>query len=226
MGEYSNVAIKDQVMLTRTKLGYRFWSGQQDSHLVVTLVDGRLLFRDTGTERYKKLTPACTRMRVRVGVAASCRVPDDISVRWPLLLEIWPRLGDDFTDTSTLPATFATALLTDEGNDVGRLGAGPDFFNGHSTRDRVWGGAGNDWIRAGLGNDFVDGGSGNDYLVAMQGPDTVHGGPGDDRVGGAEGADRLWGDEGADFVLCGTGLDNVGADAADRIFHDCETVNR
>jgi len=188
-------------------------------------VDGGLRFVDTGTKSFKKVSPACQRKKVRVGVAAVCRVPGSISVRWPLLVEVWPRLGDDFTDASTLPATFAVTVLGDEGHDVARFGAGPDFFNGHSGRDLVWGGAGNDWIRAGLGNDAVEGGPGNDDLVAMQGRDTVRGGNGDDRVGGGDGDDRLWGDAGADFVLCGTGRDSAKVDAGDRV-HDCESVDR
>ncbi len=225
MGDGVFIPLKDTGMLTRTKHGYRFRTGQQDSHLVVTRVDGGLRFVDTGTKSFKKVSPACQRKKVRVGVAAVCRVPESISVRWPLLVEVWPRLGDDFTDASTLPATFAVTVLGDEGHDVARFGAGPDFFNGHSGRDLVWGGAGNDWIRAGLGNDAVEGGPGNDDLVAMQGRDTVRGGNGDDRVGGGDGDDRLWGDAGADFVLCGTGRDSAKVDAGDRV-HDCESVDR
>ena len=224
VGQFVTIPLKDQGMLAKTDLGYRFRTGQQDSHLVVTQVGSRLRFVDTGTKRWKRLAPACQKERVRVGIAAVCPVPGTISVRRPLLVEIWPRLGNDYTDTSTLPATFAVSVLGDKGHDVAHFGAGPDFFNGASGRDVVWGGAGNDWIRAGLGNDVVNGGAGNDDLVAMQGRDNVHGGLGDDRLGGADGDDRLWGDGGADFVLCGIGQDNVTADRADRIFYDCELV--
>ena len=225
-GQFGTIPLKDQVMLTKTQHGYRFWSGQQDSHLVVTQVGGRLKFVDTGTKRWKKLSPACQKQKSRVGVAAVCRVPASISVRQPLLVEVWPRLGNDFTDTSSLPATFAVTVLGDKGHDVAHFGAGRDFFNGFSGRDVVWGGGGNDWIRAGLDNDTVKGGAGNDDLLAGEGRDNVRGGPGDDRVGGSDGNDRLRGDSGADFVLCGTGKDRVKADAADRIFHDCESVAR
>jgi hypothetical protein len=225
MGEYSNLRIKDQAILTRTKHGYRLWSGGQDSHLEVTLVDGGLKFRDTGTKSFKKLTAHCKPHKVQVGISAVCRVPASITKRRPLLVEIWPRLGDDYTDAGSLPATFAVTVLSDEGNDVAYLGAGPDFFNGHSTRDRVWGGAGNDWIRAGLGNDTVYAGPGGDNIVGMQGRDVIHGGPGDDRVGGNEGSDRLWADSGTDWVLCGAGRDRVDGDSADRVFPDCERAN-
>lgn len=225
MGEYAHVSLKDSGMLTRTERGYRFWTGQQDNHLVVTRVDGGLRFADTGTKSFKKLSPACHRKQVRMGIAAVCRVPGRrISVRSPLLVEVWPRLGNDYTNTSTLPATFAVTVLSDKGNDVARLGAGPDFFNGFSGRDRVWGGAGNDWVRAGLGNDAVNAGSGNDDIVAVEGRDTVRGARGDDRLWAGDGADRLWGGAGADLVLCGSGRDRAKIDARDRV-HLCESVD-
>jgi RTX calcium-binding nonapeptide repeat (4 copies) len=225
MGEFSNLRIRNQAILTRTTHGYRYWSGGQDNHIVVTLVDGGIKFRDTATESFKELSAHCKRQRVHVGVSAVCHLPSGITERRPLLVEIWPRLGDDFVDASTLPATFAVSVLSDEGNDTAYLGAGPDFFNGHSTRDKVWGGAGDDWIRLGLGNDVAYGGPGNDAIVGMQGNDKIYGGPGNDRIGGNVGSDRLWADEGADWVLCGGGPDSVDKDAADRIFPSCETVN-
>ena len=226
VGQFPFIPLKDKGMLTRTKLGYLFRTGQQDSHLVVTRVERGLRFADTGTRSLKKLSPACRRVRVRVGVAAVCRVPGSISVRWPLLVEVWPRLGEDFTDVSSLPATFAVTVLGDAGRDVAHFGAGPDFFNGHTGRDHVWGGAGNDWIRAGHGNDLFHGGRGNDDLVAMPGHDIVRGGRGHDRVGGGDGSDRLWALPGTDIVLCGTGRDRANVEQGDRIVRDCESVDR
>lgn len=225
MGGGVVIPLKDKAMLTRTRHGYRFRTGRQHSHLVITRVNAGLRLVDTGTKSFRRLSPACRRARVRVGIAAVCRVPRSISVRRPLLVEVWPRLGNDFTDASTLPATFAVTVLSDAGHDIARFGAGPDFFNGHSGRDHVWGGAGNDWLRAGLGNDAIEGGPGNDDLVAMQGRDTVHGRRGDDRVDGGDGEDRLSGDAGADLVLCGTGRDSATVDAHDRVLEDCESVD-
>ncbi len=66
-GQFGTIPLKDQVMLTKTQHGYRFWSGQQDSHLVVTQVGGRLKFVDTGTKRWKKLSPACQKQKVEGG---------------------------------------------------------------------------------------------------------------------------------------------------------------
>lgn len=225
MGEYADVALKNSAMLTRTKHGYRFHSGQQNSHLVVTRVDRGLRFVDRGTRSFKKLSPACHRKKVR-GIAAVCRVPGSISVRRPLLVEVWPRLGNDYTDASSLTARFAVTVLGDKGRDVARFGAGPDFFNGFSGRDRVSGGAGNDWIRPGIGNDALNGGSGNDDIVAVDGRDTVRGGKGKDRLWAGDGDDRLRGGAGADLVLCGNGRDLAKVDARDRVARNCESVDR
>ena len=190
---------------------------------MVTLVDGRLRFADTGTKLFKKLSSACHRKNA-VGVAAVCRIPGGISVRRPLLIEVWPRLGNDYSDTSTLPATFAVTVLGDKGHDVAHFGAGADFFNGFSERDVITGGAGNDWIRSGLDNDTVNGGPGNDDIVAVDGHDTVSGGEGADRLWAGEGDDKIWGGAGADFLLCGNGRDAAHADAGDRVPRDCESV--
>ncbi len=226
VGQYKFVRLSNVAMLTKSEHGYRFRTGKQDSHLVVTRVERGIRFVDTGTRSFERLSPACRKERVRVGIAAVCRVPGSVSARQPLLVEVWPTLGDDFTDGSSLPATVALAVLGDTGNDLARLGAGPDFFNGFSGRDRVTGGAGNDWIRAGLGNDPVRGGLGDDRLVGQDGRDTMYGGQGDDRVGGVDGDDRLWGGAGADFILCGTGWDRAKVDRGDRALGDCESVDQ
>jgi len=224
IGDGAATPLKDKAMLTRTTHGYRFRTGQQDSHLVVTRVDGGLRFVDTGTRSWKRRSPACHRKQVRRGVASVCRVPGDISVRRPLLVEVWPRLGNDYTNTSTLPATFAVTVLGDKGHDVARFGSGPDFFNGFSSRDVVSGGAGNDWIRSGLGNDAVNGGLGNDDVVAVEGRDTISGGKGDDRLWGGDHHDRILAGAGADFVLCGNGRDHAKAGAGDRVARNCESI--
>ena len=43
---------------------------------------------------------------------------------------MWPRLGDDRVDASTLPDSVAMTVLGDAGDDVVLFGGGPDFFNG------------------------------------------------------------------------------------------------
>jgi hypothetical protein len=225
MGVAPNLGLRDQVWIARTQLGYRLWSGHQDSHLTVTIVNGKLSFRDTGTKYYKKLTPKCARQKVKVGIWALCRIPKDISVSHPLLIEVWPRLGDDVTDTSTLPATYAVTMLGDEGNDVAKFGAGPDFFNGHLGRDRVWGGGGNDWVRGGGGNDHIYAGPGNDDIVGMEANDTVYGGSGNDRIWTGPGNDDLIGDEGADLLICGTGDDTATPDSSDQVSRNCDHIN-
>jgi serralysin len=226
IGQFRFIPLKDVAMLTKTQHGYVFRTGQQDSHLVVTRVRRGIRLVDTGTKSFKRLSPACQRRNVRRGIAAVCRVPAGVSRRQPLLVEVWPRLGNDFTDGSSLPATIAMTVLGDEGRDVARFGAGPDFFNGHFGGDRVSGGSGNDWIRAGHGNDAFTGGPGHDRLVGMEGRDLMFGARGDDRVGGGDGNDRLRAGAGEDFVLCGTGRDSANVGTGDRVLRDCEAVNR
>lgn len=215
------VPLVDKAMITRSPHGYLYRAGQQDSRLTVTVVDGRMRFVDTGTRAFRRVARGCRTQRVRRGVAAVCRVPRWASSARPLLLEVWPRLGHDYVDVSTLPATFAVTVLGDGGHETVRLGAGPDFFNGHTGRDRVSGGAGNDWIRSGDDDDAVSGGDHDDQLVGMDGDDVLHGDAGDDRLAGMAGQDSLDGGEGRDFLLCDIGVDNVLTDLLDRLL-GCE----
>jgi serralysin len=224
VAQYKFVALPGVAMLTRTEHGYVYRTGGQDSHLVVTKEDRRLRLVDTGTRKWKKLSPACERQRVPRGIAAVCRIPRGVTTRQPLLLEVWPRLGDDFTDGSTLPATIAMTVLSDGGHDVAYLGAGPDFFNGYTGRDRVTGGAGKDWIRIGAGNDAFWGGPGSDKLIGMDGRDRIAGGEGDDRIMGMAGNDTIRGNTGDDFIVCGSGWDEAPMDDADNGGRwDCES---
>jgi serralysin len=225
VGQYPGVKLKDQAMLYRSKHGYLFRTGQQHSRLTITQVDGRVRFVDRGTERFKKLGQTCRRQRVRVGIAAVCRIPRDVTVRRPLLIEVWPRLGNDFTDGSTLSARFALAVLGDRGNDRTLLGAGPDFFNGYTGRDRVSGGAGNEWVRLGAGDDPVWGGAGHDLLIGMDGQDTIYGGSGEDRLNGMAHNDRIHGQAGQDLFLCGTGYDRAWGDGSED-YRQCEAIDR
>lgn len=223
MGQYTLIPLKDQAMITKTEHGYLYRAGQQDTHLVVTRTERGLRFADTGTSRFKRLTSDCRERKAEAGVVAVCSVPNGISTAEPLMIEIWPRLGDDFVDGSSLPATLAMTVLGDAGKDVALLGAGWDFFNGHTGRDRVWGGDGNDWIRTGNGPDLVHGGTGHDQLVGMDGDDTFYGDNGDDLLAGGDGKDRLDGGLGSDFVMCNAGVD-TGWDDGDDHLRACETV--
>lgn len=204
--------------ITLTEHGYLYRAGGQDSHLVIRPVKFGLRFRDTGTSEFRGVPRSCRERRARVGVTAVCRIPAGYSKRWPMLIEVWPRLGDDFVDGSRLPATIAMTVLGDAGDDVARLGAGPDFFNGASGNDRVSGGAGNDWLRAGSGNDLARGGPGDDDVLGMGDDDVLGGGDGDDRLAGGPGNDRIYAGEGSDRVLCGDGDgDYARVDAADTL---------
>jgi len=212
-------------VINRTVNGYVYRTGSQDNHIVVRRVRRGLRFADSATPRFKHLDSSCRKVRARRGVAAVCSVPRGISKRKPLLVEVWPRIGDDFLDTRRLPASFSVTMLGDLGNDEAHFGPGADFFNGHKGRDRVWGGGGDDWIRAGDGNDLIVGGPGKDYLVGMEGNDVIRGGSGDDRLFGMDGNDRLFPGVGTDFVQCGNGSDRTRVEDAD-VSRQCELVTR
>lgn len=223
MGQFELISLPDQAMVTRTEHGYLFRAGQQDTHLTVTLTEAGLLLADTGTASFKRVARACDEVPAETGVAAVCPVPAGVTAAEPLLLEVWPRLGDDYVDASTLPDTVAMTVLGDAGRETVRFGAGWDFFNGHTERDRVWGGGGNDWIRAGIGHDRVWGQAGDDQLVGVEGDDAFDGGVGRDRLGGGPGDDVLAGGPGRDQLLCDVGTDTALTDLLDRML-GCETV--
>lgn len=174
--------MKDQARITRTVYGYRITLGQQDSHLTVTLADGKIRFHDSGTKSWKALPRACKAQSVAAGVAALCRVPIATSPANPTLLEVHPRLGDDYIDGRTLPAVYEMAVLADEGFDTVFTGSGNDFINAAQDDDEIHGGGGNDWMRGGIGDDHMWGDGGNDYLVGQDGRDTIDGGTGTNKI--------------------------------------------
>jgi len=173
--------LKNQAKIVRTRFGYRFTAGQQHSHLRVSRVKGGLRFHDSGTRAWKSLPRGCRAQKAR-GVAAVCRVPASTRAANHTLLEIHPRLGNDFVDGRTLPAAFDMAVLADAGRDTVFTGRGNDFINGAHNLDRAYAGAGNDWIRGGDGNDRLGGGTGRDYIVGQDGRDAINGGSGANRI--------------------------------------------
>jgi hypothetical protein len=208
--------------LKRTRNGYHFDAWGSNNRVTVTLVDGRLRFRDPRPVRWEHLARSCRNIRIDPGIAASCRVPAGTTESNPLVLTLEMRLGDDHVDTSTLPARFRTRALLDAGVDEARTGAGNDFVNGAFDRDLVLTGAGNDWIRTGDANDRAFGGAGRDRVVGGRAADLLHGGDGRDSVEGGPGNDTLYGDAGADRIKCGDGRDAAERDPADTQRFACE----
>jgi serralysin len=223
-GQFTFVTLPDSALIDKSSYGYVYKAGKQDSHLVVTQVVGGLRFHDSGTSKFKSLPDTCRREAVATGVAAVCSIPSTVSSTNHMLLEIWPRLGDDYVDTSSLSASFDVTALVDAGADVVMTGAGNDFVNGAFQDDWVSSGAGNDWVRTGDGNDTLMGDDGNDKLVGSGGGDTLRGGSGDDIAYGGAGSDALWGELGRDLASCGDGADNAFVDASDRT-RSCESVS-
>jgi serralysin len=174
--------MKSQAKITRTRYGYRITAGQQNSHMTIRAVGRRLRIADTGTRQWKSLARACAAVRVRVGVAATCRVPASTRRANPTLLEVHPRLGNDYINGRSLPAVFEMAVLADAGRDIVYAGSGDDFINAAQNADRVRGGGGNEWMRGGKAGDVMRGNSGRDYMVGQYGRDVIRGGSGTDRI--------------------------------------------
>lgn len=219
------IPLKNASMIVKTEGGYRYIAGQQNGHLTITQVDGNVRYVDTGTQELRDIPNSCTRQSVPTGIAAICDVPAEFEDGSEMYLEVWPRLGNDFVDGSTLPASSRLWTLGDKGDDTVFGGAGDDFVNGAQDNDTAYGGGGEDWIRTGIGNDELWGEGGDDRLVGVHDNDEIHGGEGDDRVGGGPGSDVLWGDAGRDMLACGTGPDVAHMDALDNS-SQCEESSR
>jgi Ca2+-binding RTX toxin-like protein len=82
-------------------------------------------------------------------------------------------------------------------------------------------------LQGGDGADTLLGGKGLDGLIGGDGGDRINGGAGHDLLDGGAGPDRLRSRDGTrDNVLCGSSLDRVKADRADRLTADCDKVGR
>jgi serralysin len=218
--------MKNQARVDRTDYGYRYTTGQQHNRITITEVAGGIEFRDTATEEVKALPESCDTQKVKVGISVTCEVTATTSAADPMLIEVHPRLGDDYVDGRTLSARFDMSVLGDAGAERIWTGAGNDFVNGAFQRDIVRGGAGNDWIRTGTENDDVYGGSGNDWLVGAEHRDRVSGQAGDDRVGGGQGSDLLYTGRGVDLAAGDTGSDTAYIDGEDRANNVEKVVRR
>jgi Ca2+-binding RTX toxin-like protein len=93
------------------------------------------------------------------------------------------------------------------GNDL-LQGAEGSRFHGPPDKDLLHGGGGRDTLLGDGGADGIFGGPGPDRLVGGRGVDLFDGGPGADRTRSADGR--------AETVRCGSGLDRLLADGADR----------
>ena len=216
------IPLKNAAMIKKTDGGLRYIAGQQDSHLAVTIVDGKLRFEDTGTAELREIPSSCQRQSPDEGIAALCNVPLRYDDTHRMFVEIWPRLGDDYVDGSSMPTMIRFWVLADAGRDTVYAGDGADFINGAQNQDRVWGGAGDDWLRTGIGGDRIWADSGDDKLVGQDGNDIMRGGSGVDELFGGNDDDTLYGDADPDAVLnCGGGRDNAYFEPGERV-KDCE----
>lgn len=216
-------ALARPATLKKVKAGYYYGVWGQNNVVTVTLVDGKLKFRDPKPVRWEGFPRACTKQRVSHGVSALCPVPKWVTPAKPLEITFEMRLGDDTVDTTALPAEIFANVLADQGRDVVRTGAGDDVINGAFDHDEIWSGDGDDWVRSGESADLVFGEAGKDRLVGGEVGDVLHGGDGNDSVEGGPGDDTLYGDAGSDTIKCGDGHDLADNDPADTRFA-CEGV--
>lgn len=158
-----------KAIIRYSKFGPVYISGKHNQHLTLTYVESKnsIRFRDTRTGSFKKKLPSrCTKEKVKKGVSAVCKIPPRFRAPGKkMFIQVWPRLGHDYTNARALPAKFRVWVLADAGNDVTLLGAGNDFVNGAKGNDRIEGGPGNDWLRGGKGHDRIKGGPGKDRIA-------------------------------------------------------------
>jgi Ca2+-binding RTX toxin-like protein len=109
--------------------------------------------------------------------------------------EGWPAISGVFWKVLDDEHVFAGGPLSDEllghhGDDVIRGGRGADVIwgdwdpvgNTEAQRDRLSGGAGDDWLYSSHGTNTIRAGSGNDVVWSFYGRGTVDCGPGYDTV--------------------------------------------
>lgn len=93
--------------------------------------------------------------------------------------------------------------------DNGLVGSNAEAYG---LGDRLYGGAGDDYINANAGDDYLEGNTGNDNLRGGEGQDTLLGGTGDDKLDGGAGVDILKGGQGSDTYTLRTsdsGIDTI-----------------
>ena len=96
---------------------------------------------------------------------------------------------------------------------------------GGDGNDRIAGSARANELEGGLGSDLLTGGKGADGLHGDSGADKLIGGKAADLLEGGAGPDRLLArDGGRDEARCGSAIDRLKADSADRYGPDCDKV--
>jgi hypothetical protein len=150
------------------------------------------------------------------GCSATGAVTADCEVAGVVRVEVDAGDGDDVV---WVDAPLPARLLGGDGNDVVRI-AGED-----PVAASLDGGAGDDQLLAGSGDDSLAGGDGDDFLWGGPGADTIDGAVGADAADAGPGADDIvLEDELEDTAFCGSGRDQVRAEALDELDLSCELV--
>ena len=124
--------------------------------------------------------------------------PGITGLRWQVIVDAnrGERLTGTFLNDELLGRNGSDVLVGGGGHDV-LWGDSNIEHNGSRQRDRLEGGAGNDWLYASHGTNTIKAGPGNDHVIAYYGRGTIDCGPGRDtvRVRGGVNAYRLKGCE-------------------------------
>jgi Ca2+-binding RTX toxin-like protein len=128
-------------------------------------------------------------------------------------------------DRSFLRPGQAFVVADVPGNDILRMGGGPDAWANGPGNDSFRGGGGNDGALrdpsrpdSGAGDDLMIGGPGADHLEGAGGQDSIDGGPGNDDLDGGVAGDLVNGGAGADSLAGRTGRDRLfGGAGEDRL---------
>ncbi len=143
-------------------------------------------------------------------------------------------------DPGEVPNADCSAPVAGTAGGDNRIGtAGDDAFDGRGGSDNLLGMAGqdcllgsggNDNIVGGAGNDTLSGGADNDNMTGDDGADDMTGGAGKDDFAGGAGNDVIDAFDApatvAERIVCGSGIDTVYANPADKVGGDCEVVVR
>lgn len=148
---------------------------------------------------------------------------------------LWGGAGDDFirgdSDATSVQSNWQLTRWFSNGtyghslsnagylsadNPVGEAdklygGAGNDWLFGEGGQDNAYGGSGDDVIFGGADSDWLEGNSGDDVMSGDNGSGSSDG-HGHDRLDGGAGNDFMWGDAGHDVLLGGDGNDELHGD--------------
>ncbi|MCF6305392.1 MAG: M10 family metallopeptidase C-terminal domain-containing protein, partial [Rhodobacteraceae bacterium] len=124
------------------------------------------------------------------------------------------------TETADMVVDLAEEAISSVGGETNNMiiargtiienffaGSGNDIVIGNDAANKIFGGAGDDWVEGLGGGDTLVGGRGDDVLRGNSGDDVLRGNTGYDTLTGNDGNDTLYGNAGNDGLVGGAGND-------------------